>query len=260
MREHPDVPTCRELLASAQPASLPGLIRRFKDDERAGVQDALVSARKRLAAHRKELRRVESMMELQAELKERGLAIVAGVDEVGRGAIAGPVSAAAVVLPDDARIPGLDDSKRLLPEQRRALVPLIQEVAVAFAVAHVPATYIDSHGIVAANRRAMTEALEGLGATVDHVLVDGLDASISASCTAVVGGDAKIGAIAAASILAKVERDGLMAEFEKTHPGFSFGDHKGYGTPAHWMELRELGPTPLHRMTFYGVRDDPTLF
>lgn len=260
MGERPDVPTCREMLGSADVTSLPRLIRRFRDDERSGVQDALASARKRLAAHRKEVRRVESMMMLQAELKAAGQTIVAGVDEVGRGAIAGPVSAAAVILPDDARILGLDDSKRLLPEQRRSLAPLIRETAIAFAVAHVPASYIDSHGIVAANRRAMTEALEGLGIVVDHVLVDGIDASIASSCTAVVDGDAKIGAIAAASILAKVERDALMADFEKTHPGFSFGEHKGYGTPAHWMELRELGATPLHRMTFYGVREDPTLF
>jgi ribonuclease HII len=240
----------REELTKAAPQGLPSLIRRYASDDRAGVRSAVETARRRLDRHKREQARLDSLVEHQSALHEEGFAIVAGIDEVGRGALAGPVSAAAVVLPLDARIEALDDSKRLDAEVRTTLAVRIREVAEDYAVAHIDAATIDLIGIAPATVRAMREALAGLESSPDHALIDGLPVDIGCPSTAVVDGDAKVSAIAAASIVAKVERDALMADLDGAYPGYDLERNKGYGTDEHRRALAERGVSPIHRRSF----------
>ncbi len=176
---------------------------------------------------------------------------VAGVDEVGRGPLAGPVVAAAVVLPQDAFLPGLDDSKRLTPARRDALSLAIRVQATAWCLSEVDVATIDDINIAQASFLAMRRALAGLGVGVDHVLVDGFRIpGYGGDQTAIVGGDHLSNSIAAASVLAKVHRDARMAEWDAVWPGYGFAGHKGYGTAEHVAALQRLGPCPLHRKTF----------
>lgn len=181
----------------------------------------------------------------------RGCRHVAGVDEAGRGPLAGPVVAAAVILPPDAVLPGLDDSKRLAPARREALDPLIREVAVAWSVAVVDVEAIDRLNIAQAAFEAMRRAVRGLAVPPEHLLVDGFPLP-GAPCSqeGIVGGDHLSHSIAAASVLAKVERDRLMDALSRRFPGYGFEVHKGYPTPAHREALRRLGPSPAHRRSF----------
>jgi len=187
--------------------------------------------------------------------RENGYRSVAGVDEVGRGALAGPVVAAAVIL-DPEKIPsGLDDSKRLQPSTRERLAEEIQRSALAWSVARVEADEIDRINILRATLRAMRSAVESLSHVADIVLVDG-NAPIPGFSTPqrlIVGGDAESVSIAAASIVAKVTRDSLMSSFDAVWSGYGFATHVGYGTRVHLDALRRLGPTPIHRRTFRGV-------
>lgn len=181
----------------------------------------------------------------------RGFARVAGVDEVGRGPLAGPVLAAAVILPPDACLPGLDDSKRLTARQRENLVPQIHAAAVSWQVATVDVAYIDRHNIARAAFHAMRLAVEGLAVPPDFLLVDGFRIpGVAFPQDAIVGGDHLSNAIAAASVLAKVERDRLMDEYALAYPGYGFEAHKGYPTPSHREAIRRLGSCPIHRLSF----------
>jgi ribonuclease HII len=186
--------------------------------------------------------------------------MVAGVDEVGRGAIAGPVTAAAVVLPDRGAIEELDDSKRLDPRRREVVARRVRAIAVAWNVTHVAATDIDRIGIVGATMKAMRDSLDGLGVAVDHALVDGDRGPDGVDCTCIVGGDAKVAAIAAASVLAKVARDRLMGTLDAAHPGYALGANKGYCTDEHIAAVRVHGPSPVHRRSFSPCADEPRLF
>jgi ribonuclease HII len=172
------------------------------------------------------------------------------------------VSAGAAVLENDTIIVGLDDSKRLSPERREILSAEVRARARAVAVAHVSARTVDRMGIAPASRRAMALALEALHMPADHVIVDGNDDALDVSlpCTAVVGGDGRCAAIAAASIVAKVSRDRLMTRLAKRYPAYGFDLHKGYTTDAHIEALRRHGPCTLHRRSFAPCRQDPTLF
>ncbi len=182
---------------------------------------------------------------------------VAGVDEVGRGPLAGPVVAAAVVLPRDAWLPGLDDSKRLTAARRQGLVAAIKAQAAAWCVAEVDVEAIDRLNIAQASFEAMRQALAGLGVGVDHVLVDGFRIpGYGGDQTAIVGGDHLSNSIAAASVLAKVHRDARMAAWDAVWPGYGFARHKGYGTAEHVAALQRLGPCPLHRRSFSWGQDD----
>ncbi len=250
----------RQALAKASMSYLPRLIAKHKDDERKGVADAVETARRRLRRFRAENRRLLALYETQARLHEQGLAVVAGVDEVGRGSLAGPLTAAAVILPIDAIVPGLNDSKLLAPEKREEVAALVREAAEAWAVAHVSAAEIDHFGMTQANRLAMRRALDALGRDLHHVLVDGIDGALGLPCTTVVDGDAKVACIAAASVLAKVTRDALMLDLDALHPGYGFAQNKGYSTREHFAALRELGPSAVHRRSFTPCNDDPTLF
>lgn len=180
--------------------------------------------------------------------------LVAGVDEAGRGPLAGPVVAAAVILDPDAIPDGLDDSKKLSGARRAALDIIIREKAVGFGVGMASVAEIDSLNILWATMRAMTRAVEALALDVAHVLVDGNRCpQWRWASTAVVGGDARCLSIAAASILAKEARDRIMIEAAARHPHYGWDHNKGYGSALHLAALREYGPTPLHRRTFAPV-------
>lgn len=262
MPKPPDtIAEARRRLATCPPDKLDALIRRLSKDPRSGVRDLAATAKARLDRERAEEARLDGLMIRQRTLHELGCTVVAGIDEVGRGALAGPVTACAVVLSAETRIEGLDDSKKLAPEVRERLADVIRTTAVAWCVAHAEPEEIDRHGIGFATRLAWRRALEGLGVAVDHVLVDGNDpGALGVATTAVVRGDSSVACIAAASILAKVARDALMAELSAEHPGFGFEENRGYGTTEHQAAIRALGPCAIHRRTFAPCSPQESLF
>ena len=181
--------------------------------------------------------------------KEYGL--VCGIDEAGRGPLAGPVCAAAVILPEEYDLPGLNDSKKLSPKAREALFRRILETAVAYGIGWADEREIDRINILQATFQAMSRAFSEMNRIPDHAFVDGnRPPQLPVPVRCVVGGDGKYDCIAAASILAKVSRDRLMLEYDKTYPGYGFARHKGYGTKLHYAALAQLGPSPIHRLTF----------
>src|SRR5690242_12184801 len=190
----------------------------------------------------------------EREARAQGFQHIAGVDEVGRGALFGPVFAAAVILSPDRPIRGLRDSKQLLPERRELLAVRIRERAVAWAVAAVDAFEIDHVNIYQASRRAMRRAIERLSPTPDYLLVDAIRVDLPLAQRPLIHGDALSQCIAAASILAKVERDACMCKWDEIFPQYGLKNHKGYSTPEHWKALESHGPTTLHRFSFWPVR------
>ncbi len=199
--------------------------------------------------------RLRAMAVLERSLLGRGVRRAAGIDEAGRGALAGPVVAAAVILPDDAMIPGLDDSKRLSPAKRDALFDKITGIATAIGVGRIEAAEIDAVNIRRANLLAMKEAVEALVPPPGHLLIDGIDAiDWQGPQTTVVGGDARSISIAAASIIAKVTRDRIMVVSDPVFPEYGFARHKGYGTAAHLAALEAHGPSVAHRRSFLRKR------
>ena len=186
-----------------------------------------------------------------------GARLVAGVDEVGRGSLFGCVVAAAVILDPGYRVRGLRDSKLLLPERREVLAQRIREHAIGWAVAAVDAARIDQINIYHASRAAMREAVMRLAPAADHLLVDALRLECEQPQVPIIHGDALSASIAAASILAKVERDRMMCEWDAVYPAYGLASHKGYSTPRHLAALREFGPTPLHRQSFAPVWQNP---
>ena len=192
-----------------------------------------------------------NMWEIEDSYLEKGLTCICGVDEAGRGPLAGPVCAAAVILPSHVDIPGLNDSKKLSDKKRRELFPVILEKAVAYGIALVDHSEIDEINILQATYAAMRRAIEQLSVKPELALVDGNRATdFGVPVETVVKGDSRSASIAAASILAKVTRDDLMLEMAQTYPEYGFEIHKGYGTKAHYEALAQHGPCPIHRMTF----------
>ena len=192
-----------------------------------------------------------TMWEIEDEFYGKGFQVICGVDEAGRGPLAGPVCAAAVILPRHHQLPGLNDSKKLTDKKRRELFPIIKEQAVAYGIGFASHQEIDEINILQATYLAMERALEQLKGMADIALIDGNRAKdFGLPVQTVVKGDSLSANIAAASILAKVTRDDLMLEKAKEYPGYGFEVHKGYGTKAHYEALRAQGPCPIHRMTF----------
>ena len=191
---------------------------------------------------------------LERELRARGFHAVAGADEVGRGALFGPVVAGAVILSPDRPVRGLNDSKQLTPEQRGVLAVRIRERAVAWAVAAVDAATIDYVNIYQASRAAMRIAISRLNPAPDFVLTDAVPVELPLPQRALIKGDARCHAIAAASIIAKVYRDECMRVWDEVFPEYGLASHKGYATPEHCQAIERLGPTPLHRLSFQPVR------
>jgi ribonuclease HII len=249
-RDERSLSEIRALLAGASGAKLRQLASELASDDRVGVAQAVAAAQARELVHAAERTRITALYSVQARLAHEGALVVAGVDEVGRGALAGPLSAGACVLPLSPRIEGLDDSKRLSPARRSEIAESVRASAICWHVAHVDAWEIDTIGVSAALRRAMGRALAGLELEPDHVLVDGLPVGVAPVETAVVKGDAKIAAIAAASVLAKVERDALMVELASEHAAYGFEVNKGYGTAEHIEAIRRHGMCPQHRRSF----------
>ena len=191
------------------------------------------------------------LWEIERELHSQGVGLICGVDEAGRGPLAGPVCASAVILPAEAELPGLNDSKKLSEKKREQLFPEIQRIALAWSVAFATVEEIEERNILGATMLAMNRAIAGLSLKPELALIDGnRNKEIEMPSRCVVHGDARCASIAAASILAKVSRDRLMVELSREYPQYGFEQHKGYGTRAHYEALREYGPCPAHRPSF----------
>jgi len=191
------------------------------------------------------------MWEFEKKHRNEGYTAICGVDEAGRGPLAGPVCAAAVILPADIEIPGLNDSKKLTDKKRRELFPVICEKAIAYGIAFADHNEIDEINILQATYLAMERAIQKLAIKADFALIDGNRAKdFGIPLETIVGGDGRSASIAAASILAKVTRDDYMLEMADIYPQYGFEIHKGYGTKAHYAALTQFGPCPVHRMSF----------
>lgn len=192
-----------------------------------------------------------NLWEIEKTWADRGFHAICGIDEAGRGPLAGPVCAAAVILPEGLEIPGLNDSKKLTDKKRRELFPIIEEQALAYGIGWASQEEIDDINILQATFLAMSRAVEQLNIRPDLALVDGKRApTLDLPVETVVKGDSLSASIAAASVLAKVSRDDVMLRMAEEYPGYGFEVHKGYGTKAHYEALRTFGPSPIHRRTF----------
>ena len=191
-------------------------------------------------------------LSFENEARKKGFAAICGVDEAGRGPLMGPVCAAAVILPEDVELEGVNDSKKLSEKKREALFEVIKKKAVAWSVAFASVEEIEEVNILNATYLAMNRAIEGLSVPADYALIDGnrVPKDIKIECETVVKGDSKSLSIAAASILAKVSRDRLVLEYDKEFPEYKFADHKGYGTAAHIEAIKKYGPCKYHRPSF----------
>ena len=199
----------------------------------------------------KQIERLNEMLTFERELWSLGNDFIAGVDEVGRGPLAGPVVTAAVILPKDFSLTGVDDSKKLSPKRRDELFDQIKEAAVCWAVGRREPERIDQINILEATKEAMCDAVISLEIRPQHVLIDAVKlSSLDIPQTSLIKGDARSVSIAAASIIAKVTRDREMEEMAGIWPGYAFESNKGYGTAAHYEGLRKLGPCPIHRKSF----------
>lgn len=193
----------------------------------------------------------ENMWQIEQSFFDKGFKVICGVDEAGRGPLAGPVCAAAVILPPNAEIPGLNDSKKLSDKRRRELFPVIKERAIAYGIAFADHKEIDEINILQATYLAMERAISKLSVKPDLALIDGNRAKdFGIPVETVIHGDSLSASIAAASILAKVTRDDYMLQMAEQYRGYGFEIHKGYGTKAHYAALTEQGPCQIHRMTF----------
>jgi ribonuclease HII len=191
----------------------------------------------------------------EREARHCGWQRIAGLDEVGRGSLFGPVVAAVVILNPKRRIVGLDDSKKLRPERREQLSQRIRDHALAWAIAEIDASRIDAWNIYQASRQAMVQALSRLPISPDYLLIDAMELDLAIEQRSLIHGDCRSVSIAAASILAKVARDRLMVNFDRIYPHYGLASNKGYGTAGHLEALRQHGPSPLHRYSFAPVRE-----
>ena len=193
----------------------------------------------------------QNLWQIEDELKLRGIGAICGVDEAGRGPLAGPVCAAAVILPEHLQIPGLNDSKKLSDKKRRELFPIIKEQAIAYGIAFASVEEIDEINILQATFLAMERAVAQLNGQADFALIDGnREPKLDIESMAVVKGDSRSASIAAASILAKVTRDDYMEELASRYPQYGFEVHKGYGTKRHYQAIEQFGMCPAHRRSF----------
>lgn len=236
-------------IQAAEPGEYAALFEKYKEDTRSGVRKLLEQLHKKEEAYQKELLRTEKMKEFERKYEDLGY--VCGIDEVGRGPLAGPVVAGAVILPRDCKILYLNDSKQLSAKKRDELYDVIMENAVAVGIGMASPRRIDEINILQATYEAMREAVKGLSVKPEVLLNDAVTIpGLEGVQVPIIKGDAKSLSIAAASILAKVTRDHMMAGYEELFPGYGFAKHKGYGTAAHIAAIRELGPCPIHRRSF----------
>ncbi|MFP7169109.1 ribonuclease HII [Terribacillus sp. 7520-G] len=232
------------------------MLSSWQEDHRAGVKK-LMDAHRRKAEKERELReRYNRMCSFENDCYEQGKQYIAGIDEAGRGPLAGPVVAAAVILPKDAYIAGLNDSKQLSELKREALYDQIMDTCISYGVGIVDSRRIDEVNIYQAAKQAMLEAAAELKCQPDHVLVDAMPlAELPCTHESLIKGDQRSVSIAAASIIAKVTRDRLMKEADEQYPGYGFKENMGYGTKQHLEALQKQGITPLHRLSFAPVKE-----
>ena len=244
----------KEILSSIHSMEDP-MFQQLSLDMRKGVQTALKSCQKRIE---KEQKRAEHFIEMQYYeilAYQEGASFIAGVDEVGRGPLAGPVVAAAVILPKNIEDLGFDDSKKLSASKREEIYRLIQEKAIAIGIGIVDADIIDKVNIYQASRLAMQQAVSELKIQPDYLLIDAMKIDVNTPQIGIIKGDAKSISIAAASIVAKQVRDQMMREFDELYPGYDFSNNAGYGTPKHLEGLNKKGICPIHRKTFAPIKD-----
>ncbi|MBQ7759304.1 ribonuclease HII [Anaerotignum sp.] len=241
----------KEILSSCSMETLPEQMKQFEADSRKGVQNLLTSFRKKYDKHLQELERLEEILTYERGCWDAGYELVAGIDEVGRGPLAGPVVAAAVILPKGCKIEGVNDSKKLSAKKREELYDIILEKAVSYGIGVVSNERIDEINILQATYEAMRDALSQLSPRADYILADAVTIPmVSTPQKGIIKGDAKSMSIGAASIIAKVYRDRMMEAFDEVYPGYGFAANKGYGSAEHIEGIKKLGITPIHRKTF----------
>lgn len=239
------------LFQAAAVDELPELIEAYKTDTRSGVQSLIAGAEKRQRAAAAEKKRLEGMKRYEYQYAQAG--IICGIDEAGRGPLAGPVVAGAVVLPKDCDILYLNDSKQLSEKKREELYEIIMEKAQAVGVGYAPPERIDEINILQATYEAMRQAVSALSVKPDILLNDAVTIpDVAIRQVSIIKGDAKSVSIAAASIIAKVTRDRLMRQYDSVFPEYGFAQNKGYGAASHIEALKKYGPSPIHRKSFIG--------
>lgn len=249
MSELKKIGVIKEELQAAEETMLPSFITEYQKDERAGVQKLVQQAQKKLDNLAKERARIEALKKYEREYEACGY--ICGIDEVGRGPLAGPVVAGAVILPKDCNILYINDSKKLSEKKREELYDIIMEQAVATGIGMVGPGRIDEINILQATYEAMREAIHNLSVTPDILLNDAVNIpEVQIRQIPIIKGDAKSISIGAASIIAKVTRDRLMVEYDKVMPEYGFASNKGYGSKEHIEALKKYGPSPIHRRSF----------
>lgn len=223
-------------------------------DGRAGVQAAISKRKRELQKQVDEDLRLEKMLAYEKELYTQGIQLIAGVDEVGRGPLAGPVVAAAVILPKACKIPGLNDSKKIPKSKHKEIYEAVLQEAIAIGIGIKDNHVIDQVNIYEATKLAMMEAVGQLEPQPQHLLIDAMKLDLPISQISIIKGDANSLSIAAASIVAKVTRDQMMEEFDREYPGYDFAQNAGYGTAKHLAGLDQLGVTPIHRRSFEPIK------
>ena len=243
----------KELLATVKELDNP-LFLELEKDTRSGVQKEISKRKKAIQAELDEDLRLESMLSYEKELYKQGLTFIAGVDEVGRGPLAGPVVAAVVILPKNCKIKALNDSKKISKKKHLEIYHAVQDQALAIGIGIMDNHIIDQVNIYEATKLAMKEAISQLSPQPEHLLIDAMKLELPISQTSIIKGDANSLSIAAASIVAKVTRDELMKEYDQQYPGYDFTTNAGYGTAKHLEGLEKLGVTPIHRTSFEPVK------
>ena len=249
----PTIKEIKERLATIDDLDHP-LFEELILDGRAGVQAAISKRKRELQKQVDEDLRLEKMLAYEKELYTQGIQLIAGVDEVGRGPLAGPVVAAAVILPKGCKISGLNDSKKIPKSKHKEIYEAVLQNAVAIGIGIKDNQVIDQVNIYEATKLAMMEAIGQLEPQPQHLLIDAMRLDLPISQTSIIKGDANSLSIAAASIVAKVTRDQMMEEFDREYPGYDFAQNAGYGTSNHLAGLDQLGVTPIHRRSFEPVK------
>jgi len=249
----PTIKEIKECLATIDRLDHP-LFEELIADGRAGVQAAISKRKRELQKQVEEDLRLEKMLAYEKELYAQGIQLIAGVDEVGRGPLAGPVVAAAVILPENCKIPGLNDSKKIPKSKHQAIYQSVLDQALSVGIGVKDNQVIDQVNIYEATKLAMLEAIQELDQQPQHLLIDAMKLVVPISQTSIIKGDANSLSIAAASIVAKVTRDQMMAAYDQEYPGYDFAQNAGYGTTKHLEGLEKHGVTPIHRRSFEPIK------
>lgn len=249
----PTIKEVKERLAMIDELDHP-LFEELIYDARAGVQSAINKRKRELQKQVEEDLRLEKMLAYEKELYAQGIHLIAGVDEVGRGPLAGPVVAAAVILPENCKIPGLNDSKKIPKTKHQAIYQAVLDQALSIGIGVKDNRVIDQVNIYEATKLAMLEAIQELEPQPQHLLIDAMKLDLPISQTSIIKGDANSLSIAAASIVAKVTRDQMMTAYDQEYPGYDFAQNAGYGTTRHLEGLEKQGVTPIHRRSFEPIK------